>query len=875
MASEASSYASSCLQADEAPKELLELLGILKEQQYQQHHRPKNSQNLFRFCDNPQGNEVHKLHAHNQHLCQQPQTLEQPKKSPMELSQIELIYRAEGNANLVLALPQFKKVLRLPKIQQKCAEQTQQQQQGPEHEQSQLQWQQISVMEQQPQHPQIPFGQKYPGQHKQQCQRQEQQQQHGQLEQEQQVQQSVLNQQEPKNTILNSSGQQRHLPANAVGILTMDHYVAYIGIIRCLLGNDFVFEADIVALPNPNDSQWINEHIKPFRPANRLDKEFGGHYGLLLPDATQLPAEFDILFSNLQPLAIKASQQSERRSEDTASGARDIATVSGTSNDNIFLEDTYAIEIKPKQGWLLPNDVNNLFDINQATPATPPPTSTSMETPTPMPQQQQQKALESATRSSYNSVMSCEGTLKTSTNKEYFRATQTKPSSSMPVTLGVETSTAASTRRRDDKKIHPLHDEVDIRCRYCSMQFLKMKQKKIVQASNYCPMDLFSGVPARMWNALHALFMCPQNNLRIFKNGIVVFDDQLSRLSKIEDLFPSDKVQIIKHLLVTSLLRDFEQDEQNTPATAAANEEDIVYGEVKMSKAARKGVKAKNREEQNVSDADGCCCSVDGTEYGECHVSVSLSKKQKINISLGAATTSLTSSSSPSTTENETEAELVATKVKTTFTNTTTNTTTNLNVFTQTPTTSNTQVRPDAKPSVWISSGSGYCSPTSHPVASDVSVGQMNKPEMLSLPKNCVLQKILYLQLLAKQHLPYMLEHKYQNNKEKSYGILNGLLTKFANAKEKKFEISQLSPEEQYLLAATSMDCSVMIAFRQVPNEENPQHKSFFHNDPHMICINGQYFICKITLLDLDPKPDSHFAKYVKQTKEILLAMPK
>lgn len=33
----------------------------------------------------------------------------------MDFSQIELIYRAEGNANLVVAIPQYKKVLRLPK----------------------------------------------------------------------------------------------------------------------------------------------------------------------------------------------------------------------------------------------------------------------------------------------------------------------------------------------------------------------------------------------------------------------------------------------------------------------------------------------------------------------------------------------------------------------------------------------------------------------------------------------------------------------------------------------------------------------------------------------------------------------------------------
>lgn len=48
--------------------------------------------------------------------------------------------------------------------------------------------------------------------------------------------------------------------------LTMEHFVAYIGIIRCLLGNEFIFEADVVDLPNPSDRHWINQHIKPHRP---------------------------------------------------------------------------------------------------------------------------------------------------------------------------------------------------------------------------------------------------------------------------------------------------------------------------------------------------------------------------------------------------------------------------------------------------------------------------------------------------------------------------------------------------------------------------------------------------------------------------------
>uniref|UniRef100_A0A1I8Q5N4 inositol-pentakisphosphate 2-kinase n=1 Tax=Stomoxys calcitrans TaxID=35570 RepID=A0A1I8Q5N4_STOCA len=737
MASEASSYASSCLQSNKAPKELLELLDALR--QAVQHQHPQHLQGPSISLGNPQGMLELQQQQQQQEQLRQQQTLQHGRKPRMELSQIELIYRAEGNANLVLALPQFKKVLRLPKIQLKC----QQQQQHPsEHGQSQLQLQHIAGQQQELQHQENPFGPKYPEPNKQKCQKQE-------LEQQQQEQeeQPALEQQEPTNMILTTISQQQ-FQTNAVGILTMDHYVAYIGIIRCLLGNEFVFEADIVAVPNPNDREWINEHIRPFRPANRLDKEFGGHYGLLLSDATQLPTEFDILFSNLQPLATEASSQQSRRFCTDADGTVTDSS-SDAANDNIFLEDTYAIEIKPKQGWLLPNDVNNLFDIKPRAATTtethPTQTETTVAakretpTPTPLPPQTRPESV---------------GTLETSAYKEYFTTTQNEASltttaagktSPTPVVGKVATVTKPSTAAPPatppyDKADHPfLHDEVDIRCRYCSMQFLKFKQGKINQRSNYCPLDLFSGVPDRMWNALHALFMCPQNNLRIFKNGIVVFDDQLSRLSKIEDLFPSEKLQLIKHLLVTSLLKDYGEKEQSMQRQIA-NKEAIVCGKDEMSKA-HKEVKASAADEKSDSSIQ-----THGTQRrcvdGKPHIHVMPSKEQKVNIS---KVTTAPMAMATATTTPETEAELVVTKVNTTFTNAANTIKSSHPTAT---TASNILVRPLRGDHSSLPHGSSYCCTASF--GTDVSLGQMLAPEMLNLPKNCVLQKILHLQLLAK-----------------------------------------------------------------------------------------------------------------------------
>lgn len=115
----------------------------------------------------------------------------------------------------------------------------------------------------------------------------------------------------------------------------------------------------------------------------------------------------------------------------------------------------------------MPNDVNNLFDIKPTTAA--------------------------ATTTEAASTAESE-TLKISTDKECFTATQNLPSQTITM-LAITTTTtsttptmpatseiasdcssmsAAAAAARDDKISHSLYDKVDIRCRYCSMQFLKV-----------------------------------------------------------------------------------------------------------------------------------------------------------------------------------------------------------------------------------------------------------------------------------------------------------------------------------------------------------------------------------------------------------------
>lgn len=55
-----------------------------------------------------------------------------------------------------------------------------------------------------------------------------------------------------------------------------------------------------------------------------------------------------------------------------------------------------------------------------------------------------------------------------------------------------------------------------------------MRRKSIAARSNYCPFDLFSGMETRMKAAVKELLKSPQNNLKIFKDGFVVYDETSS-----------------------------------------------------------------------------------------------------------------------------------------------------------------------------------------------------------------------------------------------------------------------------------------------------------------------------------------------------------
>ncbi|XP_043947896.1 inositol-pentakisphosphate 2-kinase isoform X2 [Drosophila biarmipes] len=578
------------------------------------------------------------------------------------------------------------------------------------------------------------------------------------------------------------------------GDLTMPDFMAYIGIMRRLLGNEFVCGADIVAIPKEDDRFWINEHIRDQRPVSRLDKEFVGPFGLLLPDVTQLPATFDVLLANLQAKGTTG--------DGTGGGA------AGTRSSVRRLGDTYAIEIKPKQGWLqLASDVNDLFDLMPA-------------------------------------------------------GAETKPN---------------EEPRNQEEQPPPARDKCW--CRFCSMQLLKLHNGKIKRLGHYCPLDLFSGAPSRMLDALDALLACPQNNLRVFQNGNLIYGDHANSISFDElhsRVFPGEIMVLIKHLLVACLLREYKDPESNPAESRNQNQ--------------------SQRQEPQPEQLNQSRVSIAATEtktgaagIGAANVVLPLGGGAAAPlVTAGQSSPSTRAAAATATTQRYTKVARMETTTVAAATSrsqlsgtvlaTTTATTTATATRTETKTKAEpeTQAAPGTSRNENQDEGRNRNQNQNEPANQTATrtQAQISKAEILRLPKNCVLQKILNLQLQVKRHFDFMWHSGYAAHSQPTYNSLRGLLASVEERNELEFEPDE---EQAYMVGATALDCSIMLTFQEIeikcetdcPAGNPGQSAAALALQPWCVSLLGHHFLTKLCVLDLDPKPDSHFHKFMAQTREI------
>uniref|UniRef100_A0A0K8URR8 Inositol-pentakisphosphate 2-kinase n=1 Tax=Bactrocera latifrons TaxID=174628 RepID=A0A0K8URR8_BACLA len=324
--------------------------------------------------------------------------------------------------------------------------------------------------------------------------------------------------------------------------------------------------------------------------------------------------------------------------------------------------------------------------------------------------------------------------------------------------------------------------------------------------------------------ALDALLRCPQNNLRVFRNGILVYDGEKHCYEDfVQNIFPG-QIELLKDLVVACLLRDYTANNNDNGSGGGGGDEgssssvaDIVEvakaasGQPHLSAASEQSAMAEQRQR-----ADKMWRATEESSVMPAHLT---------DGGRGATV----------------PAARVASRGAPTPHHPRTKTTTRTDTV----------------------------------ALETASQAQITEVETLCLPANCVLQKILHLQLLAKLHMPTLHAAGYARKSEKSYNALKALLQRSCQQ-----QIGDaLQPVEAYMLGATALDCSIMVAFQEI-STHNTEHAHPRSHEMTTMAALSRYcvglprykrtFLTKVTLVDLDPKPDSHLCKYIKQTSQAL-----
>lgn len=98
-------------------------------------------------------------------------------------------------------------------------------------------------------------------------------------------------------------------------------------------------------------------------------------------------------------------------------------------------------------------------------------------------------------------------------------------------------------------------------CAFCTHQYLKLSRGDIQEISQYCPLDLFSGHHKRVRRAVHNLFQTPQNNLKVFQDGVPLDDSGIGWIATSKAFGFGDSGRFYA-FIATCLLGNFEEEQE-------------------------------------------------------------------------------------------------------------------------------------------------------------------------------------------------------------------------------------------------------------------------------------------------------------------------